>query len=53
MKIELTEAELAYIYDSMQREYSELRKETKKLTITLGAERCKTDKVLAYAVLKQ
>ena len=53
MKIELTSGEVAYVYDSLQREYSELRKETKKLIETLGPEKCKTDKVLKHAVLKQ
>jgi len=53
MKIELTARELRYIYDAMQTEYSELKKQTKNLITVLGPEKCKTDSVLRYAVLKQ
>ena len=55
MKIELTAGELSYIYDAMQTEYSELRKQTKNLIIEtiLGPEKCKTDSVLRCAILKQ
>ena len=53
MKIELTTGELSYIYDSLQTEYRELKKQTKNLITVLGPEKCKTDSVLKYAVLKQ